>query len=83
MLRDGDTVLDINCRLSDLLESKSETSTFIIKEKSFSLLHIKMRVLSSSQSSKSSSSKLLLCANNRSVEEKNLNNTVLKGWIAG
>lgn len=84
VLRDGDTVLDINCRLSDLLESKSETSTFIIKDKSFSLLHIKMRVLSSSQSLKSSSSKLLLCANNRSVEEKKLNNTVLNGldsWL--
>ena len=84
VLRDGDTVLDINCRLSNLLESKSETSTFIIKDKNFSLLHIKMRMLSSSQSSKSSSSKLLLCANNRSVEEKKLNNTVLNGldsWL--
>lgn len=84
VLVDGETTIDINATLGTLLESRSDTVSFRIKDQSFKLLHIKMRVGSSGRGKTVPSSRLLLCANNRSVEEEALNSQVLNGldgWL--
>ena len=83
-LIDGETVIDVNAMLGDLLESRSDTVSFHIKQQEFTLLHIKMRVGTNYRSRTAPASKLLLCANNRSVEEESLNAQVLNGldgWL--
>lgn len=83
-LIDGETNINVNDMLGDLLESRSDTVSFHIKQQEFTLLHIKMRVGTSYRSRTAPASKLLLCANNRSVEEEALNSQVLNGldgWL--
>lgn len=83
-LIDGETAIDVNAMLGDLLESRSDTVNFRIKQQEFTLLHIKMRVGANYRSRTAPASKLLLCANNRSVEEESLNAQVLNGldgWL--
>lgn len=84
VLVDGEKTTDINAALGALLESRSNTVTFAIKDQCFKLLHIKMRVSSSYRKKTLPVSRLLLCANNRSVEEEALNAQVLNGldeWL--
>lgn len=83
-LNDGETNINVNDMLGDLLESRSDTVSFHIKQQEFTLLHIKMRVSASYRSRTAPASKLFLCANNRSVEEEALNSPVLNGldgWL--
>ena len=83
-LNDGETNINVNDMLGDLLESRSDTVGFHIKQQEFTLLHIKMRVSASYRSRTAPASKLFLCANNRSVEEEALNSPVLNGldgWL--
>lgn len=84
VLADGETSININNMLIDLLESRSDTVSFYIKQQKFTLLHIKMRAGATYRSRTAPASKLLLCANNRSVEEEALNSQVLNGldgWL--
>ncbi|WP_418863958.1 hypothetical protein [Slackia exigua] len=83
-LVDGETSINVNTMLGDLLESRSDTVSFHIKQQKFTLLHITMRVGGTYRSRTAPASKLLLCANNRSVEEEALNSQVLNGldgWL--
>lgn len=83
-LVDGETSINVNAMLGDLLESRSDTVSFHIKQQKFTLLHIKMSVGGTYRSRTAPASKLLLCANNRSVEEEALNSQVLNGldgWL--
>ena len=83
-LVDGKTSIDINATLGNLLESRSDTVSFSIKEQKFTLLHIKMRAGATHRGGTAPASKLLLCANNRSVEEERLSTQVFNGldrWL--
>lgn len=83
-LYDGDESICVNEQLAELLAERSDTDTFNIKDNTFSLLHIKMKLNASERSRATPTNMLYLCANNRSVSEIKLNKQEFNGldsWL--